>query len=64
MWLVPRGCPVSDILNALNLSSNMRLRSYFVGEEVGDLWWVVCRSALENILTELLPRLDYPWDAS
>lgn len=55
---------MSDILNALNLSSNMRLRSYFVGEEVGDLWWVVCRSALENILTELLPRLDYPWDAS
>ena len=54
---------MSDILNVLNLSSNMHLHSYFVGEEVEDLWWVVRGSALENMLTELLPRLDYPWEA-
>ena len=41
----------------------MHLRSYFVGEEVGDLWWVVRSLALANILTELLLRLDYPWEA-
>jgi hypothetical protein len=44
------------ILNALNLSSNMHFRSYFVGEEVEDLWWVLRRSTLGNILTELLPK--------
>jgi len=55
---------VSDNLNALNLSSNMHIfRSYFVGEEVEDIWWVVRRLALGTILTELLPRLDYPWEA-
>ena len=30
----------------------MYLRSYFVGEEVGDLWWVAHRSAWECILTD------------
>ena len=54
---------MSNISNALNLSSNMHLRSYFVGEEVEDLWWVIRRSTLENVLTELLSRLDYPWEA-
>jgi hypothetical protein len=42
---------------------DMHLRSYFVGEEVGDLWWVV-RTQISFGLTELPPRLDYPWEAS